>query len=138
MEFNLSKKGLSIEPSVTLEITAKAAAMRAAGEKVISFSVGEPDFNTPENIQDAGIEAIRKGITKYTPASGTPDLKAAICKKLKEDNGLEYKPSEIVVSNGGKHSLYNALMAILNPGDEVIFSAPYWVSYPELVMIAGG
>lgn len=138
MEFNLSKKGLSIEPSVTLEITAKAAAMRAAGEKVISYSVGEPDFNTPENIQDAGVEAIRKGITKYTPASGTPDLKAAICKKLKEDNGLEYKPSEIVVSNGGKHSLYNALMAILNPGDEVIFSAPYWVSYPELVMIAGG
>ncbi|HCO18917.1 MAG TPA: aspartate aminotransferase, partial [Tissierellales bacterium] len=138
MEFNLSKKGLSIEPSVTLEITAKAAAMRAAGEKVISFSVGEPDFNTPENIQDAGVEAIRKGVTKYTPASGTLDLKVAICKKLKEDNGLEYKPTEIVVSNGGKHSLYNALMAILNPGDEVIFSAPYWVSYPELVMIAGG
>jgi len=131
MEFNLSKKGLSIEPSVTLEITAKAAAMRAAGEKVISFSVGEPDFNTPENIQDAGVEAIRKGVTKYTPASGTLDLKVAICKKLKEDNGLEYKPTEIVVSNGGKHSLYNALMAILNPGDEVIFSAPYWVSYPE-------
>jgi aspartate aminotransferase len=138
MEFKLSKKGLSIEPSVTLEITAKAGAMKAAGENVISFSVGEPDFNTPVNIQDAGVEAIRKGITKYTPASGTPDLKKAICKKLKDDNGLEYKPSEIIISNGGKHSLYNALLAILNPGDEVIFSIPYWVSYPELVMIAGG
>lgn len=138
MDFNLSKKGLSIEPSVTLEITAKAGAMKAAGESIISFSVGEPDFNTPVNIQDAGVEAIRKGITKYTPASGTPDLKKAICKKLKEDNGIEYKPSEIIVSNGGKHSLYNALLAILNPGDEVIFSIPYWVSYPELVMIAGG
>lgn len=138
MEFKLSKKGLSIEQSVTLEITAKAGAMKAAGENVISFSVGEPDFNTPVNIQDAGVEAIRKGITKYTPASGTPDLKKAICKKLKDDNGLEYKSSEIIISNGGKHSLYNALLAILNPGDEVIISIPYWVSYPELVMIAGG
>ena len=103
-----------------------------------SFSVGEPDFNTPVNIQDAGVEAIRSGLTKYTPASGTSDLKKAICKKLKDENGLEYKTSEIIISNGGKHSLYNALLAILNPGDEVIFSIPYWVSYPELVMIAGG
>ncbi len=138
MEFNLSKKGLSIEPSVTLEITAKAAALRAAGENVISFSVGEPDFNTPENIQDAGVEAIRKGVTKYTAASGTPELKEAICKKLKVENGLEYKPSNIIISNGGKHSIYNALLAILNPEDEVIFSTPYWVSYPDLVRIAGG
>lgn len=138
MEFVLSKKGLSIEPSVTLEITAKANALKAAGESVISFSVGEPDFNTPENIQKAGIDAIVNGVTKYTAASGTPELKKAICKKFKDENGLDYKPSEIIVSNGGKHSLYNALMAILNPGDEVIFSIPYWVSYPELVMIAGG
>lgn len=138
MDFVLSKKGLSIEPSVTLEITAKANALKAAGESVISFSVGEPDFNTPENIQKAGIDAIVNGVTKYTAASGTPELKKAICKKFKDENGLEYKPSEIIISNGGKHSLYNALMAILNPGDEVIFSIPYWVSYPELVMISGG
>jgi len=138
MALELSKKGMSIEPSVTLAISAKASAMKKAGENVISFSVGEPDFNTPENIQKAGIEAITTGITKYTPASGTPEIKEAICKKFKNENGLEYKPSQIIVSNGGKHSLYNALMAILNPGDEVIFSIPYWVSYPELVMIAGG
>ncbi|MGM0395551.1 MAG: pyridoxal phosphate-dependent aminotransferase [Bacillota bacterium] len=134
----LSKKGMSIEPSVTLAITAKANAMKKAGENVISFSAGEPDFNTPENIQNAGIEAIKLGFTKYTPASGTPELKEAICKKFKEDNNLDYKTSEIIVSNGGKHSLYNALMAILNPGEEVIFSIPYWVSYPELIKIAGG
>jgi len=138
MSINLSKKGLSIEPSVTLEITAKANALKAAGESVISFSVGEPDFNTPENIQKAGVNAIVNGITKYTAASGTPELKKAICNKFKQENGLDYKPSEIIISNGGKHSLYNALMAILNPGDEVIFGVPYWVSYPELVMISGG
>ncbi len=138
MVLELSRKGKSIEPSVTLAITAKANAMKKAGENVISFSAGEPDFNTPENIQNSGIEAIKSGFTKYTPASGTPELKEAICKKLKADNNLDYKPSEIIVSNGGKHSLYNALMAILNPGDEVIFSIPYWVSYPELIMIAGG
>lgn len=138
MNLELSKKGMSIEPSVTLAITAKANAMRKAGENVISFSAGEPDFNTPENIQKSGIEAITSGFTKYTPASGTPELKEAICKKFKVDNNLEYTPSQIIVSNGGKHSLYNALMAILNPGDEVIFGVPYWVSYPELIMIAGG
>lgn len=138
MNFQLSKKGLAIEPSVTLAISAKATALKKAGEDIINFSVGEPDFNTPKNIQQAGIEAITSGITKYTPASGTPALKDAICKKFELDNGLIYKTSEIIVSNGGKHSLYNALMAILNPGDEVIFSAPYWVSYPELVNIAGG
>ncbi len=138
MVMELSKKGMSIEPSVTLAITAKANAMKKAGENVISFSAGEPDFNTPENIQNAGIEAIKLGFTKYTPASGTPELKEAICKKFKEDNNLDYKTSEIIVSNGGKHSLYNALMAILNPGEEVIFSIPYWVSYPELIKIAGG
>lgn len=138
MNLELSKKGLAIEPSVTLAISAKATALKNAGEDIINFSVGEPDFNTPKNIQNAGIEAITSGITKYTPASGTPNLKAAICKKLEEDNGLIYKPSEIIVSNGGKHSLYNALMAILNEGDEVMFSIPYWVSYPELVNIAGG
>ena len=138
MGLELSRKGKSIEPSVTMAITAKATAMKKAGENVISFSAGEPDFNTPENIQNSGIEAIQSGFTKYTAASGTPELKEAICEKLKRDNNLDYKSSEIIVSNGGKHSLFNALMAILNPGDEVIFSIPYWVSYPELIMIAGG
>ncbi|NLL81611.1 MAG: pyridoxal phosphate-dependent aminotransferase [Tissierellia bacterium] len=134
----LSKKGLNIEPSVTLEITAKAKAMKDKGIDIISFSVGEPDFNTPINIQDEGIRAIREGLTKYTPVSGINELKKAICNKFKRDNGLEYDIENIIVSNGGKHSIYNALMAILNPNDEVIISAPYWVSYPEMVKIAGG
>lgn len=138
MNFNLSKKGLGIAPSVTLEITAKAKAMKDSGIDVISFGAGEPDFNTPENIQNEGIRAIKEGLTRYTPASGIIDLKKAICGKLKEDNGLEYKPSNIIVSSGAKHSIHNALMAILNPGDEVIFAVPYWVSYPELVTLADG
>lgn len=138
MEITLSKKGLNIEPSVTLEITAKAKAMKDKGIDIISFSVGEPDFNTPINIQDEGIRAIREGLTKYTPVSGINELKKAICNKFKRDNGLEYDIENIIVSNGGKHSIYNALMAILNPNDEVIISAPYWVSYPEMVKIAGG
>ncbi|MDY0234492.1 MAG: pyridoxal phosphate-dependent aminotransferase [Gudongella sp.] len=138
MNLELSKRGLAIEPSVTLAISAKATALKNAGEDIINFSVGEPDFNTPDNIQKAGIKAITSGVTKYTPASGTIALKEAICKKLESDNGLIYKPSEIIISNGGKHSLYNALMAILNPDDEVMFGIPYWVSYPELVNIAGG
>ncbi len=138
MEFNLSKKGLSIEPSVTLEITAKAKAMKDEGIDVISFGAGEPDFNTPKHIQEAGIEAIEKGITRYTPASGTLELKKAICEKLDKENGLKYEPKNILISNGAKHSIHNALMAILNPGDEVIFSIPFWVSYPDLVKIADG
>lgn len=138
MSFNLSKKGLGIAPSVTLEITAKAKSMKDSGIDVISFGAGEPDFNTPENIQNEGIRAIKEGLTRYTPASGIIELKKAICGKLKEDNGLEYKPSNIIVSSGAKHSIHNALMAILNPGDEVIFAVPYWVSYPELVTLADG
>lgn len=138
MNFNLSKKGLGIAPSVTLEITAKAKSMKDAGIDIISFGAGEPDFNTPENIQNEGIRAIKEGLTRYTPASGIVELKKAICGKLKKDNGLEYKPSNIIVSSGAKHSIHNALMAILNPGDEVIFSVPYWVSYPELVTLADG
>lgn len=135
---NLSKKGMAIEPSVTLEISAKAKAMKDNGINVISFSVGEPDFNTPKNIQDEGIRAITEGLTKYTPASGILELKNAVCNKLKKDNNLSYTPKNILVSNGGKHSIYNALLAILNPGDEVIIGVPYWVSYPELVNIADG
>lgn len=134
----LSRKGLCIEPSVTLEITAKAKAMKAKGIDIISFSVGEPDFDTPKNIQDEGVRAIREGLTKYTPVSGINELKEAVCNKFKRDNNLDYDIENILISNGGKHSIYNALMAILNPYDEVIISAPYWVSYPELVSIAGG
>ena len=138
MNLNLSKKGLSIAPSVTLEITAKAKAMKAKGIDVVEFGVGEPDFNTPSNISEEGIKAIKEGKTKYTPASGIIELKEAICKKFNRDNGLKYNPNNIVISNGAKQSLYNSLMAILDPGDEVIVSIPYWVSYPQLVQIAGG
>ncbi|WFA09737.1 pyridoxal phosphate-dependent aminotransferase [Tissierella sp. Yu-01] len=138
MSIILSKKGLAIEPSVTLEISAKAKALKQQGVDIISFSVGEPDFNTPENIRDEGIRAIRDGLTKYTPTSGILELKEAICNKLKKDNYLDYHPNNIIISNGGKHSIYNALMAILNPDDEVIIGVPYWVSYPDLVNIAGG
>ncbi|MCQ4921726.1 pyridoxal phosphate-dependent aminotransferase [Tissierella carlieri] len=138
MNFNLSAKGLRIAPSITLEITAKAKAMKDSGIDVISFGAGEPDFNTPENIQQEGIRAIKEGLTRYTPASGIVELKKAVCEKFKIDNGLEYKPSNIIISSGAKHSIHNALMAILNPGDEVIFAVPYWVSYPELVNLADG
>ncbi|MFA5577198.1 MAG: pyridoxal phosphate-dependent aminotransferase, partial [Tissierellaceae bacterium] len=138
MDFILSKKGLAIEPSVTLEITAKAKAMKDSGVDIISFGAGEPDFNTPEVIQREGIRAIQEGLTKYTPASGILDLKEAICKKLSKDNGIEYKSSNIIVSSGAKHSIHNALLSILNPGDEVMFGVPYWVSYPELIRLADG
>lgn len=138
MKLNLSKKGLKIEPSITLDITAKAKSMRDSGIDVISFGAGEPDFNTPENIQKEGIRAIEEGLTRYTPASGIIELKNAICEKLKRDNNLDYEAKNIIISSGAKHSIYNALMAILNPGDEVIFSVPYWVSYPELVRLADG
>ena len=138
MNFNLSKKGLGISPSVTLAITAKAKAMKDSGIDVISFGAGEPDFNTPENIQNEGIRAIREGFTRYTPASGILELKEAVCKKLSKDNSLSYEPKNIVISNGAKHSIYNALMAIINPGDEVIIGKPYWVSYPELVRLVDG
>ncbi|SKA86713.1 L-aspartate aminotransferase apoenzyme [Caloramator quimbayensis] len=131
----LSKKAQKISSSVTLAITAKAKKMKEEGIDVISFGAGEPDFNTPFNIQNAAIEAIKEGKTKYTPSSGILELKEAICDKLKKDNNLNYKPSQIVISNGAKHSLYNALFAICNAGDEVIVPVPYWVSYPELVKL---
>ena len=134
----LSKKALSIKASTTLAITAKAGELKAAGEDVVSFAVGEPDFDTPQHIRQAGIDAINDGITRYTPASGTVELKKAVCKKLKDDNGVEYDPSQIIISNGAKHSLMNAFMAIINDGDEVIIPAPYWLSYSAMVTIAGG
>jgi len=133
---DLSKKGLSISPSSTLAIDAKAKTMKAEGIDVIGFGVGEPDFDTPAHIKQAAIAAIEANFTKYTPASGTLELKQAICNKLKRDNGLDYAPAHIVVSNGAKHSLVNTFQAICNPGDEVIIPAPYWVSYPEMVKMA--
>ena len=134
----LSEKGLKIESSPTLEISAKAKAMKDKGIDVISFSVGEPDMITPENIRNEGIRAINEGLTKYTAASGLMELKEAVCAKFKKDNNLDYNPNNILISSGGKHSIYNAFMAILNPGDEVIISVPYWVSYPEIVKLADG
>lgn len=138
MKFNLSKKAMSIKPSVTLEITAKANDMKSKGIDVIGFGAGEPDFNTPKNIQEAGIKAIESGNTRYTSTPGIMELKKAACEKFKRDNNLDYRPSNILVSSGAKHSLYNALSAILNPGDEVIVPNPFWVSYPQLVKLADG
>ncbi len=135
---DIARRAKQISPSLTLEITARAKKMKADNIPVVSFAAGEPDFNTPDYIIQAGHKALELGMTKYTPASGTAELKAAICEKLKNDNALEYLPSQIVVSNGGKHSLFNAFMAVLEVGDEVIIPAPYWLSYPEIVKMAGG
>lgn len=138
MSLELSKKAAAVKPSSTLAITAKAKELKAQGKDVVGFGAGEPDFNTPENICDAAIKAIKDGFTKYTPASGTNELKAAISKKFKEFNGLDYDTDQIVISNGGKHSLTNIFTALINPGDEVIIPAPFWLSYPEIVKLAGG
>ena len=134
----LSTKATCICQSSTLVIDAKAKKMKAEGIDVISFGAGEPDFDTPEHIKNAAIKAINEGFTKYTPASGTAELKRAVCEKLKKDNNLDYSASNIVISNGAKHSLANAFFAICNPGDEVIIPGPYWVSYPEMVKMADG
>ena len=133
----LSKRAQSIKPSATLAIDAKAKALKTRGVDVISFGTGEPDFDTPVNIKDAAKKALDSGFTKYCPVGGTPDLKAAIIEKLKKDNNLEYAPEEIIVSCGAKHSLYNLFQAVLNPGDQVIIPAPYWVSYPDMAALAG-
>ncbi len=138
MAAEMNARIASIKPSVTLGITAKAKAMKAEGQDVFSFAAGEPDFDTPENIKKAAAEALARGETKYSPASGAADLKAAIVDKLKKDNGLEYDAGQIVVSNGAKHSLFNVIMAMCQEGDEVIIPAPFWLSYPEMVTIAGG
>ncbi|MCZ2202210.1 pyridoxal phosphate-dependent aminotransferase [Cylindrospermopsis raciborskii] len=127
-----------VTPSITLAITAKAKGMRTEGIDVCSFSAGEPDFDTPAHIIDAATKALKEGKTKYGPAAGEPKLREAIANKLKSDNGLDYKPENVLVTNGGKHSLYNLIMALIEPGDEVIIPAPYWLSYPEMVTLAGG
>ncbi|MDR0425964.1 MAG: pyridoxal phosphate-dependent aminotransferase, partial [Clostridiales bacterium] len=135
---HIAKRAAEISPSLTLEITAKAKKFKEEGRDVVSFGAGEPDFNTPLYIRDAAKEALDKGLTKYTPASGTLALKKAVVDKLMRDNGLSYKTCEIVISNGAKHCLYNVLQAIVDPGDEVIIPAPYWLTYPELVKLCGG
>ena len=128
----------ALAPSPTLAIQAKAKAMRAQGIDVISFGAGEPDFDTPERVKEAAIRAMRQGHTKYTDASGIVELREAVCRKLKRDNGLDYEPADVLISVGAKHTLYNAVVALLNPGDEVLIPAPYWVSYPEQVKLVDG
>ncbi len=127
-----------VKPSPTIAVTTKAQELKAAGRDVIGLGAGEPDFPTPAHIRAAGIRAIEEGKTKYTAVDGIPELKAAICAKFKRDNGLDYTPAQVSVASGGKQILYNALMATLDPGDEVIIPAPYWVSYPDMVLLAGG
>ena len=135
MTIGISKRARAIKPSPTLAMAAKAKAMKAQGIDVVDFGVGEPDFDTPENVKQAGIKAIQSGFTKYTPAGGTDELKDAVVDKLKKDNGLVYERSQILISCGAKHSLYNIAEAIFDPGDEVIIPSPYWVSYPDQVIL---
>lgn len=138
MALTLSKKASEVKPSSTLAITAKAKALKAQGVDLVGFGAGEPDFNTPDNINDVACEAIRNGFTKYTPASGIEDLKKAVSEKFKTFNKVDYDVDQIVISNGGKHSLTNIFTAIINEGDEVVIPAPFWLSYPEIVKLAGG
>jgi len=134
---DLANRVSELTPSLTLAIDSKAKALRAEGIDIYSFGAGEPDFDTPEHIKAAAIEALNAGFTKYTPSSGTPELRTAISEKFKRDNDLDYKPSEIIVSNGAKQSCFNAILAVCGEGDEVIIPAPYWLSYPEMVRLAG-
>jgi aspartate aminotransferase len=137
-EITLANRVQRVKPSPTLSITARVAELRAAGKDIIGLGAGEPDFDTPEHIKAAGIEAIRSGFTRYTAVDGTPGLKKAIIAKFRRDNGLDYTPEQILVSCGGKQSFYNLCQSLLNPGDEVIIPAPYWVSYPDMVRLADG
>ena len=137
MKYKISRRAASLSPSLTLIIDSKAKQMKADGLDVVGFGAGEPDFDTPQHIKDAAIKALNEGFTKYTPASGIPELRQAIADKFQRENGLGYKPSQIIVSCGGKHSCYNVIMATCEEGDEVIIPAPYWLSYPEMVKLAG-
>ncbi|BAY38233.1 aspartate aminotransferase [Nostoc sp. NIES-2111] len=134
----LAARVSQVTPSLTLAIAAKAKAMKADGIDVCSFSAGEPDFDTPAHIKAAAAKALDEGKTKYGPAAGEPKLKEAIARKLQKDNNLDYKPENVIVTNGGKHSLYNLIVALIDPGDEVIIPSPYWLSYPEMVTLVGG
>ena len=138
MEIKLSQRVQNVKPSPTLAITAQAKALKAAGKGIIGLAAGEPDFDTPDHIKAAAIEAINAGFTKYTAVDGTPELKQAVIDKFKRDNGLEYAADQVLVSCGGKQSFFNMVEALLDPGDEVIIPAPYWVSYPDMVILAEG
>jgi aspartate aminotransferase len=138
MSHNLASRVTELTPSLTLTIDSKAKAMKAEGIDVIGFGAGEPDFDTPEHIKAAAMGSLDAGFTKYTPAGGIPELRQAIVEKLKADNGLDYKPTQIIVTNGAKHACLNVILATIEPGDEVIIPAPYWLSYPEMVKLAGG
>ena len=136
MNYKISRRAASLTPSITLAIDAKAKQMKAEGIDVVGFGAGEPDFATPKHITEAAIKALNDGFTKYTPSSGIPELRQAAADKFKRDNGLTYKPSQIIISCGGKHSCCNVILATCNPGDEVIIPAPYWLSYPEMARLA--
>lgn len=138
MTIKLAARVQAVKPSATLAVDARAKALKAAGKDVIGLGTGEPDFDTPDHIKAAAIEAIQKGFTKYTAVDGTPSLKAAVVSKFKRENGLDYAPEQILVSCGGKQSFFNLAQAVLDPGDEVVIPAPYWVSYPDMVLLAGG
>lgn len=138
MTIKLSARVQAVKPSPTLAVTARAAEMRAAGKDIVGLGAGEPDFDTPDHIKEAAIKAIRDGFTKYTAVDGTPSLKRAIVEKFRRENGFDYEPKQVLVSCGGKQSFYNLAQAILDPGDEVIIPAPYWVSYPDMVLLASG
>jgi aspartate aminotransferase len=138
IDTRLSERIKKIHPSPTLSITSKAKKLKGEGKDVVSFAAGEPDFDTPDQIKDAACEAIRSGFTKYTPTTGIPELKQAVCDKFKRDNDLVYDPKQIVVSCGAKHSIFNTIFVLLDPGDEVIIPSPFWVSYPEMVNLAEG
>src|SRR5258708_5442226 len=133
----ISERAAQMTPSLTLSIDSKAKAMKAEGIDVCGFGAGEPDFDTPEHIKAAAIEALQAGFTKYTPSAGIPELRAAIAEKLAADNKITYRASQVIVSNGAKHACYNAILATCQPGDEVIIPAPYWVSYPDMVRLVG-
>ena len=137
MNYPIARRAASLSPSLTLVIDSKAKEMKAKGEDVVGFGAGEPDFDTPQHIKDAAAAALAAGFTKYTPSSGIPELRQAIVDKFQRENGLTYKPSQIIVSNGGKHSCYNVILATCQEGDEVIIPAPYWLSYPEMAKLAG-
>ncbi len=137
MNYRISNRAASLAPSLTLAIDSKAKQMKAEGQDVVGFGAGEPDFDTPQHIKDACAKALADGFTKYTPAAGIPELRQAIADKFKRENGLTYKPSQVIVSCGGKHSCYNVILATCQEGDEVIIPSPYWLSYPEMVKLAG-
>ena len=135
---DIASRATILTPSLTLAIDSKAKAMKADGIDICSFGAGEPDFDTPEHIKAAAMASLEGGFTKYTPSSGIPKLREAISEKFLAENGLDYKPHQVIVSNGAKHSCFNAILATIEPGDEVIIPAPYWLSYPEMVRLAGG